>query len=66
VSPISPEPECPVVWRNWAPDDSSLGLWTAYLSETSGDNVGSNAIDRDNTTVAKSKAKKYEFTGNLN
>ena len=25
VTPTSPEPECPVVWRQWQPDDSNVG-----------------------------------------
>ena len=25
MAPTSPEPECPVVWRKWAPDDPALG-----------------------------------------
>ena len=25
LTPTSPEPECPVVWRQWQPDDSNVG-----------------------------------------
>jgi len=55
MAPTSPEPECPVVWRKWAPDDPALGLWTADLSTIKDSYVASNAIDKDNTTLAMTK-----------
>ena len=45
--------ECPVVWRMWPGDNTTLGAWSVKMSSTDGGHVGDNIMDNKNTTKAR-------------
>lgn len=49
----APEPECPVVWRQWPSDNATLGVWAPSLSSQEGGNDAGRALDGDEATEAQ-------------
>lgn len=55
VTPAEPEPECPVVWRQWPADNDTIGAWAMSMSESADVDK---AVDGDNSTVSISPSSK--------
>ena len=49
MTPAEPEPECPVVWRQWPHDNDTLGAWAMTMS---GGSDAANAVDGDNSSIS--------------